>query len=288
MSPLIARHLLALSHPDDAVRQAAVDGLAEVEVTALLSLACDESDSFHAAAMTALDELAARGHGQLIWALHSLEPGMRGAAIWLRLDRGPIIRAFSSDRALPQLVAALCSAEMWRRASVARALLEILPTRESAPQMPTDLLEALLLAPETVRLAVTLLLGFQEADDAELLLRAQMDDTSAAVRRAAARILGMRGELQAVPVLVASLARDEMAGRVEAAEALRDIAQQHPTPGLRAALPILRRLRWRGRVFAEALERIEAATDALQDLPLRATSPAPDASSLPIPSRKRP
>ena len=74
--------------------------------------------------------------------------------------------------------------------------------------------------------------------------------------------------------------------RRRAAEALKAIAEHHPDPALRAALPLLRRLRLfsRDTAFTEALTQIESVTAASRSLPLPAAAPPCDARTLPRPT----
>lgn len=87
----------------------------------------------------------------------------------------------------------------------------------------------------------------------------------------------------AVPILIAALhTKDRVLGR-NAATVLAEIAQHHPDPVLRTALPALRRLRNRNPEFGGALEQIEAATGAFKDLPVPAAAPPLDTRILPRP-----
>lgn len=106
-------------------------------------------------------------------------------------------------------------------------------------------------------------------------LRQAMSEGPPAARRGAAAVLARLGRAAVVP-LCDALEDDQPEVRTRAAAALASVAAQSPTPALRAALPGLRRLLapWSmeseesRRVYQEAVEAIELATDALKDLPL--------------------
>ncbi|HEY3280633.1 MAG TPA: HEAT repeat domain-containing protein [Armatimonadota bacterium] len=75
--------------------------------------------------------------------------------------------------------------------------------------------------------------------------------------------------------------------RYAAIEVLEALAFASPTPRLREALPVLRRLARgakRGSPMLLSLERIQAALEETRSLPVPATLPAPVTPSLPIPS----
>lgn len=121
-------------------------------------------------------------------------------------------------------------------------------------------------------------------------LLAMLKDTEWYVRRAAIQALDDLGAGRpAVLPLIEALKDEEARVRRRAAEALGEMATRQPFPEMRAALPPLRRLsRARppeGAIFRDALQRIEAATDALKHLPLPAEPPAPAVECLPIPAR---
>ena len=101
------------------------------------------------------------------------------------------------------------------------------------------------------------------------------------MRYKAANLLGEISDPQAVPVLIEALQGNTIGE--EAAKALKLIAQNRPVAALRAALPILRRLRKSDPLFPEALAQIEAATAAFKDLPVPAAAPPLDAQTLPRP-----
>jgi hypothetical protein len=112
-------------------------------------------------------------------------------------------------------------------------------------------------------------------------------------RRRAVDVLGRIGDARAVPPLCAALKDEDWFVRREAAAALGQIAERWPVPELRAALPRLRWLQspWRmwdtveeGMTYHAALERIEAATVALKELPLPAAASAPSTEGLPLPA----
>ena len=99
-----------------------------------------------------------------------------------------------------------------------------------------------------------------------------------------------------LPVLVLGLfeyrqtrrAADEILAAV--IQALRDIAEHHPSRGLRQTLPDLcaiaadplRRTRATREISRAAVLEIEAATDHIKDLPLAAAAALPDVASLPL------
>ena len=90
----------------------------------------------------------------------------------------------------------------------------------------------------------------------------------------------------AIPALVKmfSDSEEKIAARRKAAETLGKIAQHHPDLTLRAALPILRRLRKRDPIFQHVLDQIESATAASKSLPLPASAPPLDVQTLPRPA----
>jgi rubrerythrin len=96
-----------------------------------------------------------------------------------------------------------------------------------------------------------------------------------------------------VPLAIEALSDEETAHRQHAAMALQQLAEQHPTLSLRAAIPRLRRLAstWltastdESEAATQALRAIEAATEALRNFPLPSAPPEPSATDRPIPSR---
>jgi HEAT repeat protein len=123
-----------------------------------------------------------------------------------------------------------------------------------------------------------------------------LTDRSWYVRKSAAAALGEIGDARAVPALCETLKRRDPhseAVQCAAAEALRRIAERQPVPALRAALPVLRErlARWRWwtdaryrQSYRATLERIEAATAEMKDVPLPARAPPPAPQGLPIPA----
>jgi HEAT repeat protein len=104
-----------------------------------------------------------------------------------------------------------------------------------------------------------------------------------------ARALGERGDARAVLPLCEAL----RAWHIEAAVALGEMAARKPVPEVKAALPLLReRLRFLAsgaantevtQIYRNPLERIEAATASMNDLPIPASAPLPSAEELPVP-----
>ena len=124
------------------------------------------------------------------------------------------------------------------------------------------------------------------------------------IRGHAARALGLIGDpsavpalikaLQSVPLLAASLQNASLLAEVlsvhdlyaceAAAKGLQAIMQHYSDLDLRAALPVLRRLRKSDPVFQEVLDQIESVTAASKGLPRAAAAPPPDVQTLPRPA----
>jgi HEAT repeat protein len=110
-------------------------------------------------------------------------------------------------------------------------------------------------------------------------LREALRSSTAVARLRAAMTLAKIVHPAAVPALCEALEDGDVGIRLRAAEGLKRIAEQKPTSALRSALPALRR-HLRGwfldpeaeRIYRDALERIEAATEELHDLPIPAES----------------
>jgi len=90
--------------------------------------------------------------------------------------------------------------------------------------------------------------------------------------------------LPALPILVAALTSTDKEMGQSAARALTEIAQHHPDPALRTALPALRRLRSRAPAFQEAWEQIEAVTSTFKNLPVPTAAPPLNVQTLPRPA----
>jgi HEAT repeats len=140
------------------------------------------------------------------------------------------------------------------------------------------------------------------ARDLQLLLMKAPSWLGPRERAITAEELGRIGGEDAIEALCGALWDPHSEVRQAAAAALGAIAERHPTPALRAALPRLRRLAWRWpddsldylellaswlpanekarQVYRIARERIEAATE----LPLPAEAPRPSPEELPLPA----
>jgi HEAT repeat protein len=111
---------------------------------------------------------------------------------------------------------------------------------------------------------------------------------------AAEALHGLPGERSTLPLISALSASDEKL-RTAAGRALCRVADQAPSPDLRAAVPLLKsRLRgWRlvdreeHRVYRAALWYITEALKAYPDLPIPSTRPAVDPDRLPRPGSQQ-
>ena len=148
------------------------------------------------------------------------------------------------------------------------------------------------------RRAAALILGRIAAPDAAEGLRAACADEYPLVRSAAVAALGCLGQVCVadIAVLIQAIDDDSTWVRRHAAEALAALADRAPVPDLRAALPTLRR---RARfLFASdelrdachsAIEKIEAATEVIKDLPLPTIAAPPSSvEGLPLPAAAPP
>jgi HEAT repeat protein len=113
-------------------------------------------------------------------------------------------------------------------------------------------------------------------------------------RRRAVMCLTSIADGRAVPALCRCLRSPDALLRWRAAQALMAVAERDPDPGLRAAIPLLRRLLafWSldnaetKHTFALALARIESMTASRRDLPMPGEAPPLDPADLPLPGHE--
>ena len=113
-------------------------------------------------------------------------------------------------------------------------------------------------------------------------------------RRRALMCLAVIADGRAAPALCRCLESSDALVRWRAAQALIAVVDRDPDPGLRAAIPVLRRLLafWSlenaemKQTFALALARIESMTESRRDLPMPGQAPPVDAEDLPRPGSK--
>jgi HEAT repeat protein len=218
--------------------------------------------------MSRLRERNERRRRRRARALLALREGEAGT----RREAAEALGRLRDARAISALIRALDDSEASVREQVARALGRIGGARALAPLCRT------MADPEpSVSLAATVAL---------CALVAHPDPAVSEARRDLIAGLGQ----EVVRPLLAAL--DHRPGNEWwIAEALGQLAQRCPAPELRKALPLLRQhlrdgpLAEAARFYRVAIDRIERATVATEDLPLPAPPPAVAAADLPIPSR---
>lgn len=185
------------------------------------------------------------------------------------------------EPAVPALCGALKDRDWHVRARAAAALARTGDRRAVVP-----LCEALRDRSWSVRGQAVEALARMGDSRAVLPLIAVLNSGGWEIPRRAAAALGRTGDARAVLPLCEALRK----GYREAAAALGQIALRDPAPALRAALPLLRRQiqfacsDLETIILRTALQRIEAATASIRDLPLPARAPQPWPQSLPLPA----
>lgn len=167
-------------------------------------------------------------------------------------------------------------------------------TDEAAPLMVAPLAAVLQDEDRQCRAAAVALLVRVADERAVPALCAALADRS--VAKLAALALCRVGDEQAIIPLVRALRHTDRVVRFTAAIALAEVANRHPCPQARQALPVLRELGTAGvRIldsrfgpgrspYLAAHSRIDAATAHLRDLPLPAAGSVTELAQLPVPA----
>jgi HEAT repeat protein len=207
----------------------------------------------------------------------------RGPARWWIADT---LGALEDREAVQPLLQAIRDPDPVLRRQCCLALARI-----GDPAALQALCEALRDPKSNVREAAAESLGRFESREAEVLLCRALTDRTSRVRGAAAVALASTGTRAAISALCRALRDEDSYVCSKVARALSALALRDPHPSLRQAMPPLRRLlgplAFEGPVqratYLEALQRIEAATGPLKDLPRPSERNAGTHSTLPVP-----
>ena len=161
--------------------------------------------------------------------------------------------------------------------------------RSGGPSVITPLVKALADGAETVRDAAEGALARVGGPAVPSLIDA-LSYREMMIRRGAAAALGRIADERGVAPLIRVLRGQESEVAVcrAAAAALGEVASRRPTPLLRDALPVLRRLTERDPLYRRVMRQIEAATAGVRHLPVPAANPPPPADQLPVPANPPP